>query len=181
MLNGFIGFFPLSRRSERSSTIDLLHVIKNLANLIRMGANTHTVDDEGFTVTEYAHSCRGGRLWEEALRRCDLDVQAVYTRDHRLGRAFSADVYAPDSDHPRVVHTLGRFYYDRNWRPGIVDVLLLEPLNDLEQALSRLKDFSDYDGATSTVLTLLHRRKKGGIAKRQQQRRQSGMKRLLKL
>lgn len=120
-------------------------IIKVLAYLIRMGADIHAVDNEGFSATEYAHSWRWGRLWEEALRECELDVQEIYIRDYRLGGKMSDDIYAPDGGHPRLVHTLDRVYYVKGWNSATinVNVLLLEPLNDMRQALSRFIDLSD--------------------------------------
>ena len=143
LLDGSLGFHPTSQMSEETITVFLQGIIKFLAYLIRMGADIHAVDEAGISVTEFAHLFRWGRLWEEALRQCEIDVQKVYARDYWLGGTFSDDIYAPDVGHPRLVHTLDRAYYDKWTIPGAVDVLLLEPLDDLQQAVSRFKDLSD--------------------------------------
>lgn len=133
--------------SEKTIPEFLQAVIKNMVYLIYMGADMHAVDYDGFSVTECAHSLRRGRVWEEALKQCEIDVQEVYTRDYRLGRAFSNDIFAPDGGHPRLVHTLDRVYYDRYMGRGIVEVLLLEPLDNMEEAGARLKDLTDTESS----------------------------------
>ena len=132
-------------------------VMKVLTYLIRMGADVHAVDNKGVSVTEHAHLRRVGRKWEEALKECELDVQEVYTRDCHHGTASSDDIYAPYGGRPRLVHTLGRAYYDIKMDPKSVDVLLLEPLRQAQLRAVDLygsehfepgeqsSDFSDYD------------------------------------
>lgn len=72
-----------------------------LSLLIRQGADIYAVDNDGFSVTEWAHFGRRGYYWEAALENSALEVEQVYLKDHNNRSKVSDDIYAPDEAHPR--------------------------------------------------------------------------------
>lgn len=120
-------------------------VISILSTLIRMGADIYAVDIRGISVTELAHSYRNGRLWEEALKDCGLEVEHVYVKDYGIGTWVSDDIYAPRHDQPRQAGTFDIDYYDKRMQTYVRDALMSERLGDTENACSSIHELSYSD------------------------------------
>ena len=128
------GFYHICNVTRPEYIAIARSVLSLMCCLIRNGADIHAVDSYGFSVTERAHWCRLGRLWEAALVRCRCDVEQVYIRDYRIGNGYSDDIYAPNGCQPRQVRYLYREYYacdrkdERFIRPRFIDAFMSESL-----------------------------------------------------
>lgn len=118
--------------------------------LIQTDADIYAVDDEGFSVTEFAHFNRMGHVWERALTRCGYDIQQVYNTDHNKGHEYSDDIYAPDHDQPRQVRAFCSNYYKAEGVEGLSGSDTPEPEKKIEwsyvNSMSEDEDAEEEEG-----------------------------------